>query len=94
MEHDKKISAYMRLYTKIRSSITGKVYKYGSKLPSKRQLAERMGVSVITVEHAYELLAEEGYIEPRQRRGYFVIYSEDNSFAVGKKADKYFPFNA
>ena len=85
MEHDKKISAYMRLYTKIRSSITGKVYKYGSKLPSKRQLAERMGVSVITVEHAYELLAEEGYIEPRQRRGYFVIYSEDNSFAVGKK---------
>lgn len=85
MENTKKLSAYMSLYTKIRGDITNGIYKYGSKLPSKRQLAERMGKSVITVEHAYELLAEEGYIEPRQRRGYFVIYSEDASFAVGRK---------
>lgn len=91
METSKKLSAYMSLYTKIRGNIIKGIYKYGSKLPSKRQLAERTGKSVITVEHAYELLAEEGYIEPRQRRGYFVIYSENASFAVGKKQIHYSP---
>ena len=31
-------------------------------------------MSVITVEHAYELLEEEGYIQSRQRSGYYVCF--------------------
>lgn len=68
--------AYLELYYKLRGDIEAAAYPFGSKLPSKRMLAEKIGMSVITVEHAYALLIEEGYIESRQRSGYFVIYKE------------------
>lgn len=71
-------TAYMQLYEQLRRDIVGGLYPCGVKLPSKRLLAEETGVSVITVEHAYTLLAEEGYIEPRERSGYFVIYRVDD----------------
>jgi len=68
--------AYMQLYEQLRRDITRGVLPYGAKLPSKRLLAEEAGTSVITVEHAYSILSDEGYIEPRQRSGYYVIYRE------------------
>ena len=66
--------AYMQLYEQLRADVTGGVYAYGSKLPSKRLLAEETGVSVITAEHACAILADEGYVEPRERSGYYVTY--------------------
>lgn len=75
-------AAYLQLYEHLRRDITAGVYPYGSRLPSKRLLAEETGVSVITAQHAYELLAEEGYIEARQRSGYFVTYREKDLLAV------------
>ncbi len=69
-------AAYLQLYERLREDIIEGVYPFGSKLPSKRLLAEESGVSVITVEHAYALLAEEGYIEARPRSGYYAIYRE------------------
>ena len=60
------------------------VFSYGTKLPSKRMLAEETGVSVITVQHAYAILCEEGYIESRQRSGYFVIYRDSEFVAVAE----------
>lgn len=74
--------AYIKLYEKIREEITRKAYKYGDKLPSKRTLAEETGTSVITVQHTYDILAEEGYIEARERRGYFVIFNDKDTFPV------------
>lgn len=73
--------AYLQLYRLIRRDITGGVYKYGDRLPSKRALAEDVGVSVITVQHALELLIDEGYIVPRVRSGCFVSYRKDTLFA-------------
>lgn len=70
--------AYLQLYYQLRADIAGGVYSCGAKLPSKRLLAEESGVSVITVEHAYSLLCDEGYVEARQRSGYFVIYRQDD----------------
>lgn len=74
--------AYMQLYLEVRKDIIRGIYGYGQKLPSKRQLADRTGVSVITVEHAYDLLIEEGYIEPKERSGYFVIYRKNDAYSV------------
>lgn len=65
---------YMQLYLQLRADIVGGAYKLGARLPSKRLLAEETGTSVITVEHAYAILCDEGYAQPSQRRGYFVIY--------------------
>ena len=76
-------SAYLQLYMQIRRDIVDAVYKYGTKLPSKRLLAEESGVSVITVEHAYSILCDEGYAEARQRSGYYVIYREGDLISVG-----------
>ena len=54
----------MQLYEQLREDIVKGVYPHGKKLPSKRLLAEESGCSVITVEHAYAILSDEGYIEP------------------------------
>ena len=53
-------SAYLQLYRQLRQDIAEGAYPPGTKLPSKRQLAEELGLSLITVEHALELLADEG----------------------------------
>lgn len=70
--------AYLQLYYQLRKDITDGLYPLGTRMPSKRILAEESGVSVITVEHSYSLLCDEGYVEARQRSGYFVIYRQDD----------------
>ena len=77
-----KQPAYLQLYLRIREDITSGLCPYGSKLPSKRYLAAETGTSVITVQHAYDLLADEGYIESRERSGYYVSYKENELFPV------------
>lgn len=72
---------YLKLYEEVRDDIVEGVYPYGTKLPSKRVMADRKQLSVITVTHAYELLAEEGYIAAKEKSGYFVSYDEKTYFA-------------
>lgn len=74
--------AYLQLYRQIRDDITAGNYAYNTKLPSKRNLAEETGVSTITVEHAYALLCDEGYVEARQRSGYVVMFRPSDGFAA------------
>ena len=74
----KKEFAYMQLYEQLKQDIMQGTFSYGDKLPSKRLLAEETGVSVITVEHTYSILCDEGYTESRERSGYFVIYRESD----------------
>lgn len=83
-----KQPAYLQLYNQIREDITNGICLYGSKLPSKRYLASETGTSVITVQHAYDLLADEGYIESRERSGYYVIYKENELFPVASATDE------
>lgn len=78
----KKNPAYLQLYMQMREDIVRGIYPYGSKLPSKRVIAADQGLSTVTVEHAYELLTDEGYIQPRERSGYFVIFRKDDGFAA------------
>lgn len=77
-------AAYLQLYIALREDIVSGVYQYGTKLPSKRLLSEETGVSVITVEHAYSILCDEGYAESRERSGYYVIYREKDFISVGE----------
>ena len=75
---------YIKLYEQLRTDIINSIYKYGEKLPSKRTLADETLTSVITVEHAYEILCDEGYIESKERRGYFVIYRKNDFVPVAE----------
>ncbi|MCQ2426868.1 MAG: PLP-dependent aminotransferase family protein [Clostridia bacterium] len=62
----------MDLYKGLKEDIENGKYRQGEKLPSKRNLAVLNGVSIITVEHACDMLADEGYITPIEKKGYFV----------------------
>lgn len=63
---------YYYLYSAIKEDILSGELKKNEKLPSKRALAEHLGISLITVENAYQMLKDEGYIESRERSGYYV----------------------
>lgn len=72
MEHRGNESKYYYLYSAIKEDILSGTLKKNEKLPSKRSLAEHLGVSLVTVETAYQMLKGEGYIESKERSGYFV----------------------
>lgn len=79
-----KKTAYLQLYEQVRADIISGILPYGAKLPSKRLVSDEAGISTVTVEHAYALLADEGYIEPRERSGYFVTFhAEDFPITAG-----------
>ena len=63
---------YEGLYRCIREDIRSGKLPAGTKLPSKRALAENLEVSKITVENAYGQLLAEGYIRSEEKVGYFV----------------------
>ncbi len=81
----KNKSKYLSIYERVRDDIVSGVFPKNSKLPSKRTMADEYGVSVITIEHAYELLMEEGYIVAKEKSGYYIIYSTDNFFEVASE---------
>lgn len=71
VDRNSAVPAYMQLYSQLRADIESGAIPSGSRLPSKRTLAGETGVSVITVEHCYALLSDDGYAEARERSGYF-----------------------
>lgn len=63
---------YLLIYQKLKEQILSGEYSFGDKLPSKRVTADKFGCSVITVETAYNMLADEGYITAKERSGYYI----------------------
>jgi len=93
IDENKKKPAYLQLYMQVRDDFINGIYLPGSKLPSKRVISADTGVSTITVEHSYALLADEGYIEARERSGYFVIFNTDSGFASSVSKDVSYNFS-
>ena len=70
---------YLQIYDQIRGKIISHQLDVHTKLPSKRQLAVDLGVSVHTVQDAYAQLVAEGYVYSKERSGYFVaLYDYEN----------------
>ncbi len=75
------------LCDEIRSQISnGKLLPNG-RLPSKRSLAEHLGVSVMTVQNAYAELIAEGYIYSIEKKGFFVTDLADVSVSENARPD-------
>ena len=85
-DFSKNVPIYKELYQKIRQDILCGVLKPNEKLPSKRALAQNLGISTITVENAYELLMSEGYLYSEIKKGYFVadIKKSSGSHIISK----------
>jgi GntR family transcriptional regulator len=63
---------YMQIVTQIKQQIISGRLQEGEALPSMRNLAMRLRISVITTKRAYEELEREGFIESYTGRGSFV----------------------
>ncbi len=66
------IPLYDYLYQCIKQDIIQGKLQAGERLPSKRTLARHLSVGVITVANAYAQLLTEGYVEAKEKKGYFV----------------------
>ncbi len=69
---------YYQLYKELKNKILSSDYRSGEKLPSKRVMADQCGHSLITVQKAYAMLEDEGYIVAQERKGYFVCAIDTN----------------
>ncbi|WP_156324624.1 MocR-like pyridoxine biosynthesis transcription factor PdxR [Bacillus sp. FJAT-27245] len=92
---------YEQLYLGIKNAIVQKQIAVGTKLPSKKKLAEFLNISQTTIEIAYGQLVAEGYIISRSRVGFFVeeidelpyIEKESLDIPVEKPVGRAFQFD-
>lgn len=63
---------YYQLYSALVAKIQAGALPAGKKLPGKRTAAALLGLSVNTVDEAYQMLAAEGFVEAVPRSGFFV----------------------
>lgn len=68
---------YLQVKKHMESLIDSGAWAKGKKLPTERELAEKLGVSRNTVSLAYRQLEAEGLITSRQGRGTFVAEADD-----------------
>jgi GntR family transcriptional regulator / MocR family aminotransferase len=69
---DRRRAAYRTIYERFRQAILAGNLVLGARLPSARTLAAQLGIARGTVDAAYELLANEGYVVTRGAAGTLV----------------------
>lgn len=79
ISNQSELPIYAQIREQIKEQILNGQIEEGSALPSIRQLAKEVGVSVITTTRAYSDLEAEGFITSVQGKGSIVL-SKDNSF--------------
>lgn len=67
-----QVPVYQQLYTQIQKQILRGQAKENSLLPSIRVIASELGISVIPVKMAYEMLQNDGYMYSVPGKGCFV----------------------
>ena len=63
---------YEQIVEQIKMLIVSGELADGAPIPAMRSLAKSLQVSVITVQHAYEILQREGYLKTNVGRGSYV----------------------
>ena len=66
------VPLYEQLYRSLAAEMRTGAISAGTRMPGKRRLAAELSVSVNTVDAAYQMLAAEGYLEARERSGFYV----------------------
>lgn len=79
---------YMQLCNQIIMCIANEQIKEGDSLPSVRQLADSIGINMHTVNKAYTVLRQEGYIKLDRRHGAIISLNEDKLRAMQELSDE------
>ena len=70
---------YLQLRNQIIMGIATSQFREGDALPSVRQLAEVVGINMHTVNKAYTVLKQEGYVKVDRRKGAIIAIDENRS---------------
>lgn len=73
---------YLQLRNQIILGIATSRFKEGDSLPSVRQLADEIGINMHTVNKAYTVLKQEGYVKVDRRRGAVIAVDTDRIRAL------------
>ena len=87
LDFSEDVPIYQQLRNQIVMGIaTGKLPP-GEKLPTIRALSSELGINMMTVSKAYQILKQEGYIASGRRSGAWVAPRTDENAALGKLED-------
>lgn len=70
---------YVQLCNRIIMGIAGNELKEGDALPSVRQLAESVGINMHTVNKAYTVLKQDGFVRVDRRKGAVIAVNADRA---------------
>ncbi|MGN0280127.1 MAG: GntR family transcriptional regulator [Lachnospiraceae bacterium] len=73
---------YMQLRNQIIMGIATSRFREGDMLPSVRQLADHIGINMHTVNKAYTVLRQEGYVKVDRRKGVMIAVDVDKLKAM------------
>ena len=73
---------YLQLRNQIIMGIATAQFHEGDSLPSVRQLADTIGINMHTVNKAYTVLKQEGYVKVDRRRGAVIALDTDRIQAM------------
>ncbi len=73
---------YMQLRNQIIMGIATSRFQEGDMLPSVRQLADAIGINMHTVNKAYTVLKQEGYVKVDRRKGAMIAVDIDKIQAI------------
>ena len=75
---------YLQLRNQIILGIAAAKFREGDTLPSVRQLAEDIGINMHTVNKAYTVLKQEGFVKVDRRKGAVIALDADKLRALGE----------
>lgn len=75
LSNSSELPIYEQIKEQIKTQILSGELEENEMLPSLRQLAKDLKISVLTTTRAYNELEEEGYISSRPGKGFFVMSS-------------------
>ncbi len=78
---------YEQIVSGLRALLVSGAFEPGEQLPTVRQLAIDLGIHHNTVAEAYRVLAEEGWLDLRRRRGALVLERRDPKATPEAKQD-------
>lgn len=75
---------YLQLRNQIILGIATSRFQEGDSLPSVRQLADTIGINMHTVNKAYTVLKQEGYVKVDRRKGAVIAVDADRMQALAE----------
>ncbi len=85
ISYQSKDPIYIQIVSQIKKLVLDGKLKPGDSIPAMRTLAKDLSVSVITVQKAYEILRDEGFLNTVVGKGTFVEKPEIHDLKINQK---------